>query len=391
MRFSTIRLTREIQRAEGPKSVFYACDTLSILPALTGAYASSVKCAYLDPPFLTGKDFRMDTAFGPVTAYTDRSDRESYFSDMEKIIRGVYGMLSDDGCMFLHIDYRANARSRLICDEIFGERNFLNEIIWSYHSGGSSLNHFPRKHDVILFYRKSPEFRFLGQNVLEERTEPPSNHMRRRIDSDGRAYRTIKTNGKVYTYYEDEPVLPTDVWDDISHLQQKDSERTGYPTQKPVRLLKRILGCACSKGDIVMDLFAGSGTSLYTANALGCGFIGADSSPLSLMTVRKRLKGANIEYIFPERADDGEEIDAFYQTGVGVTYITVSGFTKDGLDNIELLASGYIEGDTFIQMNEMTGEEAKKSGYEIKMPEMDGKIGVRITDRAGTDRYWALN
>ena len=203
MKLNMIPVTREIQHGQGTKGTFYLADSIGLLPALKGLCGSMVKCAYLDPPFLTGKEFRMETGGRRLTAYIDRSDREEYFSDMETVIRGVHGLLREDGCMFLHCDYRANARLRLICDGIFGEKNFLNEIIWSYHSGGSSLNHFPRKHDVILFYRKSPEFRFLGENVLEERTQPPVNHMRRRIDSDGRAYRTIMTNGRLYTYYED--------------------------------------------------------------------------------------------------------------------------------------------------------------------------------------------
>src|SRR5690606_30562996 len=106
--------------------------------------------------------------------------------------------------------------------------NFMNEIIWCYKSGGRSTRYYPRKHDTILFYRKSAKVFFDIYAVGRPRGPEKRNHMKRYIDEDGRVCFSIRSAGKVYTYYEDTPVFPSDVWDDIEHLQQKDSERVGY-------------------------------------------------------------------------------------------------------------------------------------------------------------------
>ena len=130
-------------------------------------------------------------------------------------------------------------------------------------------------------------------------TEPRSNHMRRHVDPDGRVYRSIRANGRVYTYYDDDPVYPGDVWTDISHLQQKDPERTGYATQKPVKLLDRLLRPIVQPGDLVCDLCCGSGTTLVAAQALGCRVLGVDCSPEALMTARSRIRRDDLMVICP--------------------------------------------------------------------------------------------
>ena len=240
---------------------------------------------YIDPPYLTGRDFG---------AYEDRLSFQDYYAMMCRVLQGIYGVLDDAGSIFVHIDERTHARLRLMLDEIFGEENFRNEIIWSYKTGGRATEHFSRKHDVILYYVKSNAAYFDAMQDAQMRKDVRSNHMKHAVDENGRSYRSIVSHGKEYRYYDDALVPPSDVWDDIPHLQQRDPERTGYPTQKPLRLLERIIRCASRPGDLVLDTFAGSGTTLSAARSLGRSFIGMDSSGQSLQVIEKRLNGIEI-------------------------------------------------------------------------------------------------
>ena len=239
-----------------------------------------VQLCCIDPPYRSGRNFG---------AYDDRTDAQDYYAMMRQVLQGIYEVLDDAGSIFVHIDERTHAHLRLILDELFGEENFRNEIIWAYRSGGRATGHFSRKHDVILYYVKSDKAYFDPMQDAQPRRDVRANHMKKGVDEEGRSYRTITSHGKEYRYYDDDLVPPSDVWDDIEHLQQKDPERTGYPTQKPQRLLERIIKCASREGDVVLDAFAGSGTTLAAARALGRGFVGMDESTQAAQTVKQRL------------------------------------------------------------------------------------------------------
>ena len=172
---------------------------------------------YLDPPFNTGKQFDMKARIGEkgyktgspslsLPAYDDRwPDRAEYLSMMKQTLLLSRELLKKEGTLFLHIDSRMYAHLRLLMDEVFGESNFLNEIIWSYQTGGRARSYFPRKHDVILFYARSRSYYFNLKAVPVARNESRSNHMRRAVDENGRSYRSIMSGGKEYRYYDDEP------------------------------------------------------------------------------------------------------------------------------------------------------------------------------------------
>ena len=258
---------------------FYAMDARDGLAQLIAEGLRAQLC-YIDPPYLTGRNFG---------AYDDRLNPQDYYAMMRQVLQGIYDVLDDTGSIFVHIDERTHARMRLMLDEIFGEDNFRNEIIWAYKTGGRSTAHFSRKHDVILYYVKSDAAYFDAMQDAQPRKDARSNHMKHVIDENGRSYHSIKSHGKEYRYYDDELVPPSDVWDDISHLQQRDPERTGYPTQKPLRLLERIIKCASRPSDLVLDTFAGSGTTLAAARALDRSFIGMDASPQSTQAILERL------------------------------------------------------------------------------------------------------
>lgn len=247
-----------------------------------------VQLVYLDPPFGTGGAFEFKDK-SAVCAYTDALHAAELVPMMKTVLTACRRLLCASGSLYLHVDYRMSAHMRMLLDEIFGEENFMNEIIWSYKSGGRSTKHFSRKHDNILSYRKSKSVYFNIEATGTPRGSSRRNHMKRRADEDGRIYYSIKTGGREYRYYEDDLVFPSDVWDDIEHLHQRDPERTGFGTQKPLALLKRIISASSAVGDIVLDFFGGSGTTAAAAQQLNRRFISCDSGFASLFATRRRL------------------------------------------------------------------------------------------------------
>jgi DNA modification methylase len=286
-----ISCTEELHDRGGP-GLFLLARAEDALETLLTDYAGKVQVIYLDPPFGTGDVFHVKLTAGKrsikLPAYSDKMREDEYLRWMKTILSGAKKLLSDTGSIYLHIDYRMSAKLRLLMDEVFGSQNFMNEIVWCYKSGGRSTRYYPRKHDTILFYRKSSNVFFNIQAVGRPRGPEKRNHMRRFIDEEGRIAFSIRSAGKVYTYFEDSPVFPSDVWDDIEHLQQKDKERVGYATQKPEALLNRVILASSNPGDLVCDLFSGSGTTAAAASKLGRRFLAVDASPFALYLLRAR-------------------------------------------------------------------------------------------------------
>ena len=282
---------------------FYHCDVQRILPLMLDKYENKIQLIYMDPPFMTGQTYRFQQPVGiegwrgnrkhvvDHIAYNDtgKTGKDYFLSMMRRVITYAYHLLSPEGSLYLHVDYRTSAYLRIILDEVFGEDNMLNEIIWHYQSGGRAKKHFSRKHDTILFYRKSSRHYFNPEAVGIPRGKSRRNHMKQGVDQDGRIFWSIRSGGKEYRYFEDSKVYPSDVWSDISHLHQRDPERRGYDTQKPEALLERIILASSRPGDLAADFFAGSGTTLAVAQKLGRNWIGIDNGVFSLHTCRKRL------------------------------------------------------------------------------------------------------
>lgn len=284
------------QLGQGTHNLFVLGDAVANMPRLIESYAGQVQLIYLDPPFQTGSRFTCKLHLSgskhatiSVPSYKDDMPSAGYYAMMREVLSGCHQLLSNEGSLFLHIDPRTSARFRIMLDEIFGEDLFVNEIIWHYKSGGRAKKHFSRKHDNILFYRKTKNAYFDISNVGIPRGRDMQNHMRRTVDEEGRVVYTIKSGGKIYTYSEDTPVYPSDVWTDISHLQQKDPERTGYDTQKPEALLRRIILSSSRPGDLVLDLFSGSGTTAAAAIKCDRRFVTLDSSPIAFSLLRRRI------------------------------------------------------------------------------------------------------
>ncbi len=401
-------VSREIVQGPGPAGEFYLGDALGLLSMLKERYAGNVQLIYLDPPFLTGQSFEMSVRVGEddwrrmagsrkAHAFDDAQSPKAYYGMLKTVFEAARGLLSEEGALFVHVDWRAHARLRLILDSIFGEDNFVNEIIWAYKSGGRAKKSFPKKHDVILFYRRSKDLFFDIEAVLEPRTAPPGNHMKRHVDPDGRVYRSIRSGGRTYTYYDDAPAAPTDVWDDISHLQQRDYERTGYDTQKPLKLLRRIVRACSREGDLVMDLFAGSCTTLEAAASDNRRFVGADLCPLSVNIARRRLAEASASYHLGQSAFCGA-CEATATPGIGLYHIFLDDFRlcedalgTNGLDAVDNWAAGYLDGETFTAYAHFERSQARpRLQNELRVPVYDQPLAVRVGDVAGRSHYFLV-
>ena len=369
-------------------------------------WVGKAACVYLDPPFMTGDEFYLRMRVGKsgwetgkdpllLPAYNDRfSSRQEYLQLLRGALENAKALLRDTGSLFLHLDSRMGAHAKLLCDEIFGESNFVNEIIWAYQSGGRSMKRFSRKHDVILFYRKS-RFQFFDITAVPlPRSENRSNHMRRCVDENGRTYRSIQSGGKTYIYYDDEPVYPGDVWTDVSHLQQKDPQRTGYDTQKPLALLSRIILSSTRPGDLVADLFGGSGTTAEAAVRADRRFLSADVGKLSLTVSRKRLLHTEMTVEAPSGAE-GAALEAEFEPGIAFhdvwlrDYRTPPGGSVTGLDAVDQWSVGfYREGVFYAQASGARRKQSPALPEMLQLPQLRGVPAVLICDVYGNRSVW---
>jgi len=411
-----IRCATQRHMGEGDAGTLILGKLPEASQALLARYGQQVQTIYLDPPFNTGKSFEMKARVGEagyktgspalsLPAYEDRwESREAYLAMMREALVLSRGLLKKEGTIFLHIDSRMYAHLRLLMDDVFGESNFLNEIIWAYQSGGRARNYFPRKHDTILFYARSRGYYFNLKGVPIARTEARSNHMRRGVDEDGRGYRSIMSAGKEYRYYDDEPAYPGDVWDDISHLQQKDPQRTGYDTQKPVKLLERVIRCATQEGDLVADLFCGSGTTAVAAAQLGRRFLCVDQSPLGIAAAAKRLcqspAGRAQPFGYAVEAPCGPDdcrVEAEVFPAISSYTVRLIGFESEtaraagieGLDAVDLWSAGFVQGDVYngcVVSARTPATPALKTMME--MPVCAGEPCVMIVDIWGNRRFY---
>ncbi|MDX9992519.1 MAG: site-specific DNA-methyltransferase [Anaerolineales bacterium] len=251
----------------------------------------SVDLVYLDPPFFTQKTHSLSTRDNLTEfSFEDKwSSLKKYLAFMEGVLSQCQKVLKNTGSIFLHCDKSASHHLRVLLDKVFGEENFQSEIIWSYKRWSNSKKGLLNSHQTIYFYSKTDNFKF---NTIYTDYSPTTN-----IDQILQA-RARNGNGKV-AYLRDEegnvvlgekkrgvPLL--DVWS-IPFLNPKAKERTGYPTQKPILLLERIIEISTEKGDCVLDPFCGSGTTLVSAKLLGRQYIGIDISKDAVELSNQRL------------------------------------------------------------------------------------------------------
>lgn len=268
--------------------------------------SSSVELAYLDPPFAVGVQFAARTKRGESrangkVAYDDTwPSLDAYLEWLEARIRVIYTLLSEHGTMWLHLDHRAVHEAKAICDRVFGRENFFGEIIWVPGNGSKSRRGPGTTHQTLLLYAKDDPIWNARDAALREPYAATSQSMHfTRRDDRGRRFRERTINGRTYRYYADEGRAIGSVWSDCPAMVANTplrKETTGYPTQKPLKLLERIVRASSDEGALVLDPFCGSGTTLAAAAATGRVFIGNDSSPLAIATTRNRLKTAGVSF-----------------------------------------------------------------------------------------------
>ncbi len=263
-------------------------DNLAVMSALTPEHAGSLQLIYADPPFFTnrkyaarigrGEDSRKPEAWALAEGYQDSwPDLDAYLEFLYERLLLCHKLLSANGTLYLHLDWHANAYARILLDEIFGPEHLLNEIVWTYHGPSPIRRAFNRKHDTILAYVKGDQYTFNPDDV--------------RLPYNPTTVQTFRASpkagfGKVPDLERGK--VPEDWWY-FPVVARLHKERTGYPTQKPEALLKRIIRASSNPGDRVADFFCGSGTTPVVAARLGRSYIACDAMFRAVHTTRTRL------------------------------------------------------------------------------------------------------
>jgi DNA modification methylase len=314
-------------------------DNRGALASLVERLRGQVDLVYIDPPFAVGTDFTVDVPVGSdpqaahqhateLVAYRDTWGRGigEYLAMMYDRLVLLRHLLSDRGTIYVHCDSRANFLLRAMMDEIYGAENFRNEIIWCYRGGGVPRNDFAPKHDTILRYTKTDDYLFCVDRVRVPYSDDVRNSGASRYD---KSYR----DNKVYEGYRPHASgkHPDDWWPIQPLMPSDKTERLDYPTQKPIELLQRIVDASSEPESIVLDAFAGSGTTL--AAAAGCRvrrrpdtkgkleyyfvaprrWIGIDEGRLAIHTIRKRM--IELERARREAGQPGRSLDVFTTVG----------------------------------------------------------------------------
>ena len=250
----------------------------------------SVDMVYLDPPFFSQKEHALSDGTGKKYSFSDVwKSRDEYLEFLRKRLILCRHILRSTGTIFVHCDVNANAYIRLLMDEIFGSSHFRSEIIWTYKRWSNSQKGLLPAHQNILFFSKSDTYKF---NPLFTDYSPTTNVdqiLQDRIqDSHGKSAYKRDIYGMPICTNEKKGVPLSDVWE-IPFLNPKAKERVGYPTQKPILLLERILAISTDEGDVVLDLFCGCGTTLVAAKLMNRRYIGIDINPEAIELTKKRL------------------------------------------------------------------------------------------------------
>ena len=275
-------------------------DNLEALRALPDG---TVDLAYADPPFASGGARRLAsirTGVGERTrrgfggreyhyevvrdlAWADDLPLDVHLESLHARLVEVHRVLAGHGSLYLHVDWRTAHHARILLDEVFGAERFLNEIVWAYDYGGRARDRWPRKHDTILWYAKGEAWLF---------------------DRDAVDRIPYLAPGLVGPEKAARGKLPTDVWW-MTIVPPASRERTGYPTQKPVRLLERIVAASSRPGDLVLDPYAGSGTTGVAALRLGRRWLLVDRNPAAVEIARARLAAEAGDGGSDDGANDG--------------------------------------------------------------------------------------
>jgi site-specific DNA-methyltransferase (adenine-specific)/adenine-specific DNA-methyltransferase len=285
-------------------------DNLQVLKELMydPEVKGKVRLVYIDPPFATKQEFRGSQ---DQKAYQDKIAGAKFLEFLRKRLIFLREILADDGSIYVHLDWKKGHYVKVLMDEIFGEQNFRNEVVWHYRRWTAKSDRFQNMHEIILYYAKNrSQVLFnkiplkLDEYLLERKEEKGWNsntiqtkngRIRQLLVYDSKKFEQAVKEGRVrpeewdrVVYAEDRGIAPNDVLQ-IPIINPVADERTGFPTQKPEALLEVLVRASSNPGDIVLDAFAGSGTTGAVAEKLGRRWIMIDSSKLAIYTIQKRL------------------------------------------------------------------------------------------------------
>ena len=330
-------------------NILYEGNSSNILADLE---KNSVDLIYLDPPFFTNRKFEILNSKKKKISFSDNweYDINKYLDFMNGIFNHSFRLLRKTGMLFLHCDYHASHYLKIELDKTFGVRNFRNEIIWKRHNSQNNSKqgskNFSRIHDTIFVYSKNSDhtwnhlYNDYSKNYIDKtynRIDEKTGERYALGDLSGpggsakgnpyfefkgfkrywrynkekmnllfKAGKIIQTNPetvpKIKRYLKNmNGIQMNDIWTDIPNEQTTNKKSIKYPTQKPQKLLDRIIRCSTKEGDIVLDPFCGSGTTLLTSSNLNRNWLGVDQNPESILVTKLRLKQSKINYIYSKR------------------------------------------------------------------------------------------
>ena len=294
-----------IKSGERWQNLLFLGENQALMNSLLNTLENKISLIYIDPPFATGGDFNLKIQIGEEGKYIDdiaykdkwEEGLDSYLSFLYQRLVKMKRLLSHKGSIYVHLDWHISHYVKVILDEIFGIENFRNEIIWAYPAASAKTRRFfIRSYDTILFYSKSDNYVFNDDpNIYMEYSNRVKNALKK--DEQGIFYyRGGSHNGKKLSrkvYVVQEGIFPRDVWNDIPYIRANTSEYQGFSTQKPERLLKRIILASTNEKDLIADFFCGSGTTLAVAEKLGRRWIGCDRNSHAIHISRKRILNIN--------------------------------------------------------------------------------------------------
>lgn len=289
------------EEVDGWRNKIFWGDNLQVMSHLLKEFRGKIDLVYIDPPFDSKADYKLkikvkgekysgDSSVIEEKQYSDIWTNDEFLQFIYERLALIKELLSEDGTIVLHCDSSKGHHIRCILDELFGEKNFLNEIVWSYRRWPSNSKNFQQMHDSLFWYAKKKD----SNRVFNKEYEEASESYMKRFGGKTQILDSESGTRKI-TSDEDTKGMPMrDVWD-ISIIAGVGAERTGYPTQKPEELLERIVRVCSNPGQLVFDCFMGSGTTQAVAMRHGRRFIGADINLGAIQTTTKRLVGVGNE------------------------------------------------------------------------------------------------
>lgn len=334
-------------------------DNLQVMSHLLKEYRGKIDLIYIDPPFDSKADYKRkievknvgkttsDSSSFEEKQYGDIWTNDEYLQFMYERFTIMRDLLSETGCIYVHCDWHKVHHLRLIMDEVFGQDNFRNEIIWWYLWGGRGKTQWNSKHDNLLFYSKSGKWTFNYMDVLDDHTLMTEGS-KNRLNYAGAMVTTKSESSEI----PEDKVLPSDTWY-IATINAMAKEKANYPTQKPEKLLEKIIMASSNPGDLVFDCFMGSGTTQAVAMKLGRRFIGADINLGAVQTTTKRLLSVGKE-LEDNQTSMGSAADTKY-TGFEVYNVNNYDFFRNPVEARDLLIAA-LEIQPFPQSDIWDGE-----------------------------------